>query len=57
MDIFKTLELMVVLFVATCAFCWLLTSNWLFGPIVSIVAFIGGIGGLGLLGLFILEHE
>jgi len=54
--VFKAIKLIVVLFVATCLFCWMFTAHWIFGPITTIVSFVGGVLLISLLGMLILEQ-
>lgn len=53
MEYLRFLLLIFVLFLSTCLLCWLLTSHWIFGPIVTITTFFGGIMLISFLGVMI----
>lgn len=57
MDMMKIIYFIVFLFLATCLFCWILTSHWIFGPIVTLVSFLSGLLLISLVGLAIIEQE
>lgn len=57
MGLFKFIQLITFLFLATCLFCWMFTSNWIFGPIVTLVSFLSGLLLIGFLGIAIMNEE
>ncbi|WP_193200546.1 hypothetical protein [Nostoc sp. MG11] len=57
MDFLKVIELIVVIFLATCLFCWLFTSYWFFGPIMTVVYFLGGLLLISVIGVLIIHEE
>jgi apolipoprotein N-acyltransferase len=60
MECRKAAGLLVGLFLSTCLFCWLMTSNTIFGPIAVTTFSIGGIlliSSLGIMAVTILDHQ
>lgn len=47
----------LVLFVVDCLFCWMFTSRWMFGPVITIVCFLGGVLFIGCLGVVALKSD
>jgi hypothetical protein len=56
-EFIRLLTLLCFLFIATCLFCWLFTSNWFFGPIVTIAAFIGGLTLISFLSVLVIDSD
>lgn len=57
MSFLKILYFIAFLFLATCLFCWIFTSHWIFGPIVTIASFLGGLLLISLVSLTIMGQE
>lgn len=57
MELLRAIRLIGILFVATCVFCWVFSSNWIFGPIVTVVGFFGGMLLISLLGVMLIEAD
>lgn len=53
----KLFNLLGVLFVSTCLFCWLFTSNWFLGPIVTIASSLGGVLLISWLGVLVIDSD
>lgn len=51
----KFLGAMLILFILNCLFCWLLTADIGFGPVLYLVSFFGGIFLISIAGVATLK--
>jgi hypothetical protein len=56
-EFIKLFNLLGFLFIATCLFCWLFTSDWIFGPIVTIASSLGGLLLISWLGVLVIDSD